>query len=73
VVAVIFRVSNLDRRSSDEAWTTTLDLPVGAEILATDVDGDRLAVTVASPQGRSVLVYDMPSGRQVGAATLVAR
>ena len=73
LIAVIFRVSNMDRRDPSETWTSTLELPIGAEILATDVDGDRVAVTVNSAEGRQVLVYDMPSGRRIGSAVLLAR
>jgi hypothetical protein len=74
VVAVIFRVSNLDRGPADgEPWRTSVDLPAGASVLSTDVDGDRLAVTVEDAAGRRVLVFDMPTGRALGETVLVPR
>lgn len=75
LVAVIFRVSNLgETRSSDGApWRSALDVPAGASIVDTALDGERIAITVESAGSRSILVYDLASGRRLGEASLIAR
>lgn len=71
IAAVIFRVSQSE--STPETWRNTVDLPAGATLVATDIDGERLAVTVDGPEGRTVHVYHMPTGVLVGSTTLLAR
>lgn len=73
--AVIWRVSHLDdrRAASGEPWSSVAELPAGAEILSTGVDGDRLVVTTQGAGGRAVHVFDLVSGRRLGTTTLVAR
>jgi hypothetical protein len=74
LVAVIFRVSNLDRRApAADGWRTTLEIPLGTTVVDTAVDGDRIALTVEDATGRRILVYDLASGRRIGEATVVAR
>lgn len=72
--AVLWRINNpRGEAATGEAWRSTIEVPAGVTVVATDVDGDRLAVTVDGPQGRQILLYHMPSGRSVGTATLLAR
>lgn len=72
--AIVYRVSHLPSgRPAGAPWTSTLDLPAGATLVATDVDGDRLAVTADGPEGRTVTVYDMPTGAVLGRSLLIAR
>ena len=70
VFAVIFRVS----RDADPAtWRSTVEIPAGAAVVATDVDGERLAVTVEDGTGRRILVYDLATGRRLGETVILAR
>jgi hypothetical protein len=74
VFAVIFRVSTMDRSGSDAPpWQSTIELPAGAKIVATDVDGARIAVTVDGPEGRRILLHDLATGRRIGEAVLISR
>jgi hypothetical protein len=75
IVAIIFRVSNLssDRRPAGEPWRSTVELPAGATISSTAIDGDRIAITLESQGSREIHVFDMPSGRSVGTVTLMSR
>ncbi|HUG61411.1 MAG TPA: DUF6476 family protein [Methylomirabilota bacterium] len=73
VFAVIYRVSNLDSRSDGAPWRSTVEIPIGSTLVATDVDGDRLAVTVDEAGGRRVLVFDLVTGRRMGETAIVAR
>lgn len=72
--AIVWRVTHLPSgKPAGAPWDTTIELPAGTTIVATDVDGDRLAVTLDGPGGRSVDVYDMPTGARVGRSLLIAR
>ncbi|WP_181703120.1 DUF6476 family protein [Chthonobacter albigriseus] len=72
--AVIWRVNNPRGAVPDgEAWTSSLEIPAGATVVATDLDGDRLAVTVDAAEGRQIHVFHLPSGRRLGTATLLTR
>lgn len=70
VFAVIFRVS---RDAAPETWTSTVEIPSGATLVSSDVDGDRLALTVEDGAGRRVLVFDLPTGRKLGETAIVGR
>jgi hypothetical protein len=72
VFAVIYRASSLDR-ASGAPWSATAEIPVGATVVATDVDGDRLSVTIEDAAGRRVLVFDLASGRRLGETAIVER
>ncbi|WP_181708570.1 hypothetical protein [Chthonobacter rhizosphaerae] len=72
--AVIWRVNRLDDDAPrGEAFRSTVEVPAGSTLVDTAVDGDRLAVTVDGPGGRSVHLFHMPSGRLIGSTTLLAR
>lgn len=75
VFAVVWRVSHLDSRrtTGGEPWSAVAELPAGAEILSTDVDGDRLIVTTKGSGGPAVVVFDLATGRRLGTTTLIAR
>lgn len=75
IVAIVFRVSNLGKTpdAEGEPWRTTLELPAGSTVVATEAEGDRLVVHADGPEGRSVHVFHMPSGRRVGTSVLIAR
>lgn len=70
--AVVFRISKAER-AAGEAWRSTIELPAGAAIVGSQVDGDRLAVTTEGPGGRRIHLYDLPTGRPLGQADLIAR
>lgn len=72
--AVIWRVNRLeDDTPRGEAFRSSVELPVGATVVDTAVDGERLAVTVDGAGGRAVHLFHMPSGRLIGVTTLIAR
>jgi len=53
--------------------TPTIELPAGATMVASDVDGDRVAVTLDGADGRAIQVYELSTGRLVGRTVLIAR
>jgi hypothetical protein len=73
LVAVIFRVSNLDSRAPEADWQSTLEIPAGATLVDTALDGDRIAITIEDSAGRRILVFDLPTGMRIGAATVIPR
>lgn len=70
--AVIFRVTREDD-GGGAAWRSTVEIPAGASVVSTDVDGDRLAVVVDEAGNRKVLVYDLPTGRRIGETLILPR
>lgn len=72
IAAVVFRLAKAERPAG-EVWQSTIELPAGAAVLATQVDGDRIAVTTEGPGGRRIHLYDLTTGRPIGEAQLVAR
>ncbi len=70
--AVVWRLAHLPSKGG-ASFETTIELPAAATVVATDVDGDRLAVTLDGPGGRSVEVFDMPTGTRIGRSVLIAR
>jgi hypothetical protein len=73
LVAVVFRVSTLDRRAPADGWRSTLEIPAGARLVGTALDGERVALTVEDAAGRRILVYELATGRRIGEATVIAR
>lgn len=75
IVAIIFRVSNLTSEPvhSGEAWRTTIELPAGTNVVSTETEGANLIVHTDGPEGRSVHVFDMPTGRRIGTSVLITR
>lgn len=72
--AVLWRINNpRGEVATGETWQSTIEIPAGAAVVSTDIDGDRLAVTVDGPEGRRILLYHMPTGRPLGTAVLLVR
>lgn len=70
--AVVWRVMHL-QPSKGAAWTATIELPAGATVVSSDVDGDRVAVTLDGTDGRAIQVYELSTGRMLGRTVLIAR
>jgi hypothetical protein len=51
-------------------FTYNMELPDGARVITTSLDGDRLAVTIAHDGTMSVLILDLASGRILGRVEL---
>jgi len=52
------------RLSAETAIAGAIDLPAGARIVTTSLDGDHALVTIALPDGAmQLLVVDLPSGK----------
>ena len=50
--------------SAETAVAGAIDLPAGARILASSLDGDNALITIALPDGAmQLLVIDLPSGK----------
>lgn len=56
--------SETGRLSAETTIAGVLDLPAGARILASSLDGDHALITVALPDGAmQLLVVDLPTGK----------
>jgi len=52
------------RLTAEIAIAGAIDLPAGARILASSLDGDRALITIALPDGAmQLLVIDLPTGK----------
>jgi hypothetical protein len=52
------------RLNAETAITGAIDLPAGARIMTSSLDGDRALITIALPDGAmQLLVVDLPSGK----------
>ena len=52
------------RLSAETAIAGAIDLPAGARVLASSLDGDHALITIALPDGAmQLLVIDLPTGK----------
>lgn len=68
IVAVFIRISSGATPSAVEAGPrldTTLTLAQGADIRQVTLDGNRLVIHAAGPNGGQIVVYDLRTGRAV--------
>lgn len=62
--AVTSSVTGTGRLSAETTIAGAIDLPAGARILASSLDGDHALITVALPDGAmQLLVVDLPTGK----------
>lgn len=47
-----------------------LELPLGAEVLETELDGNRLAVRYRSPGGAGIILFDVSTGKSLGTVVI---
>lgn len=72
--ALVWRSVNSDADpASGPAFAAVADLPAGVTIVDQDIDGDRLLVTVDGPEGRTLHLFQLATGRPLGTVRLVAR
>lgn len=56
--------AEVDRLNAETLTTGAIDLPAGARIVTSSLDGDRALITIALPDGKmQLLVIDLPSGK----------
>ena len=61
---VIDTAAGTGRLRMETAIAGAIDLPAGARIVATSLDGDHALITIALPDGAmQLLVIDLPSGK----------
>lgn len=72
VFAVIYRASTLGG-DAGAPHRAIAEIPAGSTVVDTDVDGDRLAVTVDGPDGRRVLLFELATGRPLGETAILPR
>jgi len=74
-VAIAFRVA----RSGDDAppagapFQTLVEVVTPGTIVGTQVDADRLSLTIDGPEGKVVEIHHLPSGKLIGRAVLLAK
>lgn len=79
IAAVVYRNWNATPTAADpqappigETTKAPLVIPAGSRILSQSIANGRLSLHVAlQPQGESILVYELPSGRLIGQYDLV--
>ncbi|WP_237154481.1 hypothetical protein [Oryzibacter oryziterrae] len=74
-VAILFRVSKMGGPSvpTGEAWKSVIEIATKGDIVATNVSGDQVAVTVVGPEGRVIEVYNLPTGKLIGKSVLIGK
>jgi Family of unknown function (DUF6476) len=75
VMAIASRLGHLSPSVPSAASPTasTVDLPVGARIVASEASGDRLVVRIAFANGsEELLVFNLASGARIATITLRA-
>ena len=74
-VAIAFRVA----KSGNEAppagtpFQALIEVATPGTIVGTQVDADRLSLTIDGPEGKVVEIHHLPSGKLVGRAVLLAK
>jgi len=74
-IAIAFRVA----RSGDDAppagapFQTLVEVLTPGAIVATDVNADRLSLTIDGPEGKVVEIHHLPSGKLIGRVVLVGK
>ena len=69
VVTIINRVSSADEEDTAQAVSIAVDADIArlldteGEVVATELDGSRMAVVIKRPDGNSILVIDLRSGK----------
>ena len=64
-VTIASRLSAIAEADSALSDRVALTLPPGATIVETDLDGDRLALRLDTPEGPVVQILDLASGRLI--------
>ena len=74
-VAIAFRVA----KSGDDAppagapFRTLIEVMTPGTIVGTEVDADRLSLTIDGPEGKVVEIHHLPSGKLIGSVVLVGK
>lgn len=74
-VAIAFRLARSGAEAPPEGapWQSVIEIATRGEVVSSALDGDRIAFTIAGPEGRVVEVHHLPSGRLVGRAVLLSK
>ena len=74
-VAIAFRVakSGQDAPPPGTPFQTLVEVATPGTVVATDVDGDRLSLTIDGPEGKVIEIHHLPSGKLIGRAVLLSK
>lgn len=74
-VAIAFRVAKTggDVPPAGSPFQTLVEVVTPGTIVATDVDADRLSLTIDGPEGKVIEIHHLPSGKLIGRAVLLAK
>lgn len=74
-VAIGFRVvrSGADLPPAGGPWQSVIEIVTKGDVVATDLDGDRIALTIVGPEGRVVEIHHLASGKLIGRAVLLSK
>ena len=70
VVAIILKEGHSGDQRADGFGNLDVAAPAGATITASHLDGDHLAIDIASPAGPEVVIVDIKKGRVIGRVRL---
>ena len=74
-VAIAFRVakSGEEPPPAGTPFQTLVEVVTPGTIVSTEVDADRLSLTIDGPEGKVIEIHHLPSGKLVGRAVLLAK
>jgi len=70
VAAVVLKSEHGGAQRAEGFGTLDVAAPAGAMITASHLDGDHLAIDIASPKGPEVVIVDIRKGRVIGRVRL---
>ena len=75
IIAVGFRVARnaADAPPSGAPWQSSIDIVTKGDVVSTDLDGDRVALTIVGPEGRVIEVHHLASGKLIGRTVLLSK
>jgi hypothetical protein len=78
IAAVVYRSWSTPKTPAElappvgETANAPLVIPAGARVISQSIAGGRLSLHVGlDPQGEAILIYELPSGRQIGRYDIV--
>lgn len=74
-VAIAFRVSRSGEAAAPVGapFQTLVEVVTPGTIVGTQVEADRLSLTIDGPEGKVIEIHHLPSGKLVGRAVLLAK
>lgn len=74
-VAIAFRVARSGEATppAGAPFQTLIEVVTPGTVVSTQVDADRLSLTIDGPEGKVIEIHHLPSGKLVGRAVLLAK